>query len=129
MSAEHRNQASPAWCTHPLPLCPFLFQNKVVTVDGVRVKLQVRKEARGWGWGEGRSLPLLLTPTAGGLWPCHQPGVISCGARKTGNGFCLFDVCRKQFPGTLCYQRQLKVPSNKLRLTPPPPQFPGPHLF
>jgi hypothetical protein len=26
-------------------LCPLLFQNKVVTVDGTRVKLQVRQEA------------------------------------------------------------------------------------
>ena len=40
-SAGCRSQAtSPALHTH-LSLCPSLFQNKVVTVDGVRVKLQV----------------------------------------------------------------------------------------
>lgn len=38
-----REPASPSLST----LCPFLFQNKVVTVDGVRVKLQVR-ESGGW---------------------------------------------------------------------------------
>lgn len=39
---------------HPLPtLCPFLFQNKVVTVDGARVKLQVRAVP---GRGEGLAL-------------------------------------------------------------------------
>lgn len=40
-SAGRRSQAaSPTLSTH-LSLCPSLFQNKVVTVDGVRVKLQI----------------------------------------------------------------------------------------
>lgn len=66
-SAGRRSQAaSPALSTH-LSLCPSLFQNKVVTVDGVRVKLQVRQAAgragvsgRGavQGWGR---LPRLFT--------------------------------------------------------------------
>ncbi|XP_074175443.1 ras-related protein Rab-37 isoform X2 [Rhinolophus sinicus] len=50
------------------------FRNKVVTVDGVRVKLQVRPEAAG-EWGGWRGLPFLLTQTTGGLRPCPQPGI------------------------------------------------------
>lgn len=46
----------------PLPtLCPFLFQNKVVTVDGARVKLQVRAVA---GMGEGLALASQPEPQA-----------------------------------------------------------------
>lgn len=45
--------------SHPIPtLCPFLFQNKVVTVDGARVKLQVQAEA---GAEEGLVLACLST--------------------------------------------------------------------
>lgn len=55
-------QSSGPSLTCPSPLCPFLFQNKVVTVDGVRVKLQVRG-SRGWDEGGRREeLTLALHP-------------------------------------------------------------------
>ena len=86
-SAGRRSQAaSPALRTH-LSLCPSLFQNKVVTVDGVRVKLQVRPAAgragvEGGGGSRIGAPAQALHPLTRGLWPCPQPGVISCGAQE-----------------------------------------------
>lgn len=75
-------------------------------------------------------LPSLLTQTTGGLRLCPQPGVISCEAQETAFGL-LFIRClqKKQFQEPSLLPRQFKVPSDKLRLTPSPPQFPRPQLL
>lgn len=78
-----------------LSLNPFLLQNKVVTVDGVRVKLQVRPETR-WQVAGGGICPFSSPQPTGGLWPCPHPGLTSCGHIRGNNNFCLFDVCRER---------------------------------
>lgn len=110
-------------------LCPFLFQNKVVTVDGVRVKLQVRRDWRGRGVMVGpapaphpnHKRPAAL-PSAWGnfLWGPEETAFV-----------CLMSVEKAVPRHPLFYPRQLNVPSDKLLLASAPHlhQFPRPHML